>query len=64
LVDCCSYGVEVWLGGVGCSIRDWVSVLSEGQELGRKGEDLQVAVTWAFADEASARRGRKNMVVK
>jgi len=30
----------------------------------RKGtEDLQVAVTWAFADEASASRGRKNIVV-
>ena len=35
-------------------------VLSKGQQ---RGEDLQVAVTWAFADEASASRGRKNMVV-
>jgi len=28
-----------------------------------RGGDLQVAVTWAFADEASASRGRKNMIV-
>ena len=26
--------------------------------------DIQVAVTWAFADAASARRGRKNMIIE
>ena len=38
-------------------------MLALSDKAGKGGEDLQVAVTWAFADEASASRGRKNMVV-
>jgi len=38
-------------------------MLALSDKAGEGREDLQVAVTWAFADEASASRGRKNMVV-
>ena len=62
LVDGCSYWVEVGFGRVGCSIRDCMLDLSDRTRQERGG-DLQVAVTWAFADEASASRGRKNMIV-